>query len=221
MKHVLILTVTVCFSAMLYGQKKEYNLSTPEKMIESLNLIGEGTPDYNAISVFYCAEEAKTITAFDNAIVEGRNVFKLFCSNLTTKFSKNVVSNNQKEIEIKPIDSLQKTISFSFKSTGIIEQVVKFKTGSAKYISETKTENGIEVNVKVNGKEKKFIVKLEDNSYKISLPATEIEKMNKAIKLIQTTVEKLNNFNLKIDKGEINNLNFSEVITLWYQDFVN
>jgi hypothetical protein len=221
MKQLTLLSIVLCTFFFSYGQKKNYNSSTPQKAIESMNLISEGVPDYNAVSVFYCAHEAKTINAFDNAITEGRKVFSKFCNQMTTKFPKNVVAFDDTEIEIKPIDSLNKTISFSFSSTGIIEQLVKFKSGSVKYISEAVVDGEIQVKATVNGKEKKFNMKKENESYKITLPQKELDKLNDAIELIRVSVEKFNNFNSKIEKGEINSLNFSEVITRWYQDFVN
>lgn len=221
MKKYILLLIGVGIVVLSFGQKKEYILSSPQKAIESMNLISEGVPDYNAVSVFYCAHEANTINAFDNAIMEGRKVFSKFCKQMIAKFPKNVVAFDETEIEIKPIDSLNKTISFSFSSNGIIEQLVKFKAGSVKYISESIINDEIQVKATVNGKEKKFIVKKEDDAYKISLPQKELDKLNDAIEIIKTSVEKFNNFNSKIENGAINKLNFSEVITKWHQDFVN
>lgn len=217
----LLFALNLVFNSYGQDQKKSYNSSTPQKAIESMNLISEGIPDYNAVSVFYCDKEAQTINAFDKAIIEGRTVFSKFSKLMISKFSKNVIAFDDTQIEIKPIDSLNKTISFTFSSTGIIEQLVKLKPGSVKYISDTVVDNETLVKVTVNGKIKKFIVKKEHEAYKITLPQIELDKLSHAVELIKTTIEKFNNFNAKIENGEINNLNFSEVINKWYQDFVN
>lgn len=221
MKQLALLSILLSTVFFSYGQKKSYNSSTPQKAMESMNSISEGSPDFEAVSAFYCTKEAQIINTYDHAIIEGRKVFSTFCKLMNSKFPKNVVAFDNTEIEIKPVDSVNKTISFSFSGTSIIEQLVKFKPGSVKYVSETVVDGEIQVKATVNGKEKKFNMKKENDSYKITLPQKELDKLNNAVKLITVSVEKFSKFNEKIGNGEINSQNFSERITQWYQEFIN
>lgn len=221
-KSILILIILLSiFTISAQNGNKKYDLSSPQKMIESLNLIGEGTPDYQAISVFYEETAAASINAFDQAVETQRAEFLKFKTYISTNFPSKIKKNTETKLEIKPYDTSYSTISFSFTTTGFIEQFVKFKNGNVKFLSDTIVDNNIQVTANINGKQKTFSVYNENGKYKVKLEQKNIDGLNKALNLLNKTIEILKIFNTRIEKGELNKENFSIVINKWHKELMD
>lgn len=221
MKKIICFSMIISLFVTVQGQeKKNYDLSTPKKMIESFNLIGEGIPDYQAISVFYDNESAASINAFDEAVENERAEFKKFRKYIEKNFPTKVQKSTDTKIEIRPYDTSYSTVSFSYTTTGFIEQFVKFKAGSVKYVSDTLIDNNIVVIAIVNGKEKKFSLYNDNGSYKVKLEQKNIDGLNNALSLVNKAVEFLKKINAQIRNGDLNDYNFGKLISQWHQELM-
>ena len=79
----------------------------------------------------------------------------------------------------------------------------------------------MQVTANINGKQKTFSVYNENGKYKVKLEQKNIDGLNKALNLLNKTIEILKTFNTRIEKGELNKENFSIVINKWHKELMD
>lgn len=219
---ILLLVILLMIPSFLYSQNKNYDLSTPQKFVESLNMIGETPADSHAVPVFYEKNSAVVIQAHDSAVVAAINSFEAFTDAFKVLFPDKIIALDESYFEIKqtayPTDN--STVSFTFSSSVIFKQLLSYKKGEFTFVSIRTVNTGVFLlTVTRNSKNKDLRLVMEDSSYRMKMDDKSLEKMVRMKNLAWDLDKLFSKAAQELDSGNVTPRNYDRSVNRWITQY--
>ena len=218
---LLFCTFMVCSSG-IRAQQKKYDLTTPQKFVESLNMIGENPVDSHAVPVFYEKNSASIIQAHDSAVAAAKSSFKAFQDAFKEIFPDKIMALDESYFEIKQNGYVtdNATISFTFSATVIFKQLASYKKDEFTFVSFKPIANGIFLlTVTRNAKNKDLRLVKEDSNYRMKMDDKSLSRMTKMMGLAKDLDKLFSKCTQEIDSGNFTPKNYDRVVMRWITQY--
>ncbi len=215
---VLILMLVIPLSA-----ENRCDRSTPEKFYKAFSWCCEDIEKGITAGELYDTASAKAIDDYEGAAAKSIQSFNTFMSKIKTGFNPRFreAGKNKFRVTISSdgISGGKTEITWKFSATSIMEDIKALLPGDVIFHDADCKDNICVSRVAIAGDKKKIRLVMTQSGYRIKLDEDDIKNFTTVTIVLNRLTLLFNTFSDKIDKGIINESNFSETMMTWKNEF--
>jgi hypothetical protein len=182
-----------------YTDNSRFDLSTPEKLLESLCRIGEGPVNSQIFSVFYTRESSESLQKYEATLEAYKLKFNEFESFMKKNYTNSYKVSAVGKMEIfTTVEDSKQSLELKLTGTSILEQLATLQGDCATFISYEGDENSGVLKAKMaNGRETSFDLQKVGEVYQIALSQKNLDAFaemrgmfERQMNMLKTAMEK-------------------------------